>query len=74
MQLVVNDITNSQTFKKSADELKKSGLISAMEPYKASGIVYFFDAKTKKPLAQITMANSDEEFLHTITEVKKSLN
>jgi hypothetical protein len=72
IQFVINDITNAETAKKSATELTKSGVADAMKVYKASGVVYFFDAKTKKAITQITVANSNEEIAYVIGEVKKA--
>ncbi len=61
IQFVMNDLSNAESTKKSASELAKFGLTKAIKPYKASGVVYFFDAKTKAPITQITVANSNEE-------------
>ena len=74
IQFVMNDISNAETTKKSAIEVEKVGLKKAMENYKASGVVYFFDAKTKKPITHITVANSNEEIAYVIGEVKKYVN
>ena len=74
IQFVMNDISNAETTKKSATEVAKVGLTKAMENYKASGVVYFFDTKTKKPITQITVANSNEEIAYVIGEVKKYVN
>ncbi len=73
IQFVMNDLSNAETTKKSAAEVKKVELTKAMENYKASGVVYFFDAKTKKPITQITVANSNEEIAHLIAEIKKAV-
>jgi thiol:disulfide interchange protein len=71
IQFVMNDVSNAETSKKSAAELTKLGLTKAMLPYKASGVVYFFDAKTKEPLTQITVANSNEEIAMVVRMVLK---
>lgn len=73
IQFVVNDITNAETVKKSAGEIEKAGLTAAMKNYKASGVVYFFNAKTKEPITQITVANSNEEIAYVFGEVKKAV-
>ncbi len=73
ISLVVNDVSNAETKKKSALDLKKLGIIKAMKNYEATGVIYFFDAKTKKPITQITVANSDEEIAYVISEVKKAV-
>lgn len=74
IQFVTNDITNAETKKKSAEDLKKVGLETAMKNNKASGVVFFFDAKTKKPITQTTVANSNDEIAYVIGEAKKAVN
>ena len=72
VQFVFNDLTNAETIKSSLLELKKVGVDKAMENYKATGVCYFFDAKTKKPLTQVTVANSDKELAYVTGEAIKS--
>ena len=73
ISLVVNDVTSAETTKKSATGLSTNGLTDAMKNYKATGVVYFFDAKTKKPITQVTVANSNEEIAYVMGEVKKAV-
>jgi len=73
ISLVVNDVTNAESQKKSSTELSKVGLNDAMLNYKASGVIYFFDAATKEPITQITVANSNEEIGYVMSEVIKSI-
>jgi thiol:disulfide interchange protein len=73
ISLVVNDVTSAETTKKSAAGLSINGLAEAMKNYKATGVVYFFDAKTKKPITQVTVANSNEEIAYVMGEVKKAV-
>ncbi len=73
ISLVVNDVTSAETKKKSAAGLSTNGLTVAMKNYKATGVVYFFDAKTKKPITQVTVANSNEEIAYVMGEVKKAV-
>ena len=72
ISLVVNDVTSEETKKKSAAGLSTNGLSDAMKNYQATGVVYFFDAKTKKPITQVTVANSNEEIGYVMGEVKKA--
>ncbi len=72
VQFVFNDVTDAETTKASLLELKKVGLDKAMENYNATGVCYFFDAKTKKPITQITVANSDKELAYVMGEAIKS--
>ena len=73
ISLVVNDVTSAETTKKSAAGLSTNGLTEAMKNYQATGVVYFFDAKTKKPITQVTVANSNEEIAYVMGEVKKTV-
>ncbi len=73
ISLFVNDVTSAETIKTSAAGLKTNGLTEAMKDYKATGVVYFFNAKTKKPITQVTVANSNEEIAYVMSEVKKAV-
>ncbi|MGS2741821.1 hypothetical protein [Sinomicrobium sp. M5D2P17] len=70
-QFVINDISNAETAKKSAAEIEKLGLTKAMEPYKATGMVCLFDAKTKKPINQLLIALSSEDIGRAMEMFKK---
>lgn len=71
ISVVMNDVTSEATAKHSAGELKTAGLDKAMEPFSATGVLYLFDAKTKRPLRQVTVANTDQEIQMTIDLAKK---
>lgn len=73
ISLVMNDVTNEETKKKSAAGLSNTGLTEAMKNYRATGVVYFFDAKTKKPITQVTIANSNEEIAYVMGEARKAV-
>lgn len=73
ISLVMNDITSAETKKKSSAGLSTIGLTDAMKDYQATGVIYFFDAKTKKPITQITIANTTEEIGYVMGEVKKAV-
>lgn len=68
---LTNDISSPETAKKSAPEIEKLGLTKAMEPYMATGVVYLFDAKTKKPINQLLMSLSDEDIARAMEYLKK---
>lgn len=70
-QVVINDVTSPETAKKSAAEIEKLGLTKLMEPYIATGVVYLFDAKTKKPINQLLMALSSEDIAHAMSYFKQ---
>jgi len=71
LRLIVNDLTSEETLKKSSAGLKAVGLEKTMANYTATGVLYFFDAKTRKPLRQITVANSDQEIMMVAEAAKK---
>lgn len=73
ISLVVNDVTSAETKNNSAAGLSNNGLTDAMKNYEATGVVYFFDAKTKKTITQVTVANSNEEIAYVMGEVKKAV-
>jgi hypothetical protein len=72
LQLVVNDLTSDATAKRSAVALKAAGVDLAMAPYTATGVLYLFDAATRRPLAQVTVANTDQEIKLAIDLARKA--
>jgi hypothetical protein len=66
LDVVVNDMTNDDTTLASAARLKVADVDKAMVPYTATGVVYLFDAKSKRSLVQITVANTDDEIKRVI--------
>jgi thiol:disulfide interchange protein len=71
IHFVANDVTNDETKKKSAEELKKLGLDEKMAAYKGTGVAYFFDADTKTLVHQISVAKSNEELAEAMNKAKK---
>lgn len=69
---VTNNLTNAKSKKESAITIEKLGLTKAMKSCKASGLVCFFNATTKEPITQISVANSNEEIAKVLADVKKS--
>lgn len=69
--VVINDISNAETAKKSAVEIHKLGLDKLMEPYQATGMICLFDAKTKKPINQLLMSLSAEDIGRAMEYFKK---
>ncbi|NOZ35206.1 MAG: hypothetical protein GXO80_07905 [Chlorobi bacterium] len=60
-QFVINNLTNDDTKLKSSAKLKELGLSDEMSEFKGTGMVYFFNAKTKVLISKISIAKSDEE-------------
>jgi thiol-disulfide isomerase/thioredoxin len=74
IQFVGNDLTNNETKKESAKELKKVGLDKAMADKKGTGLVYFFDANSKKLINQISVAKSNEELAEAMKTAEEKVN
>ena len=72
LRIVVNDLTSEATAKQSAAALDAAGVRRAMAPYTATGVLYFFDAKTRRSLGQVTVANTDAEIAAAITMAKNA--
>ena len=70
-KLVINDVTNKETKKASNVELTKLGYSKIIKDHNGTGIFYFFDEKTKKIVAQISVANTDDEIKMTMDKLKK---
>ena len=70
-KLIMNDVTSEETKKTSNVELSKERYTQIMKEHNGTGIFYFFDAKTKKILSQITVANTNEEIKMTMDNLKK---
>lgn len=73
IQFVANDVTDATTTKKSAEELKKYGLDQEIQNYKGTGVVYFFNAKTKAFISQASLAKTDQELASALKTAKKGL-
>jgi hypothetical protein len=58
---LVNDLTNEQTKQESARQLGQHGLQQPMRRNRSTGVVYFFDAGSKKLINKISVAKSSEE-------------
>ena len=69
--IVMNDLTTEATTRSSATELRAAGVEAAMAPYTATGVLYLFDARTKRPLRQVTVANTDDEIRMAIALARK---
>jgi len=74
IQFVANDLTNEETKKKSAAELKKFGLDKTMENYKGTGVAYFFNSGTGALISQVSVAKTDQELAEALLTAKRGLN
>lgn len=69
--LVANDVTDAKTKTASLPSLKNAGVDKIAGNYPATGVITFIDAKTKKVLMQLTVANTDDELNYVMGEVRK---
>ncbi len=71
IQFIVNDLSNDDSKKASADVLKEHGLLEIMEANKGTGIAYFFDAETKELINKISVVKSNEEIASAMETARK---
>ena len=70
-QFILNDVTNEETKKSSKPAIVKAGLEKTLDGSLAAGVLSFYDAKSKKLLAQVTVANTPEEITATMNAVRE---
>ena len=70
-QFILNDVTNEETKKNSKPAIVKVGLEKTLDGSLAAGVLSFYDAKSKKLLAQVTVANTPEEITATMNAVRE---
>lgn len=61
VQIVVNDLSDKKTTASSRKILQKAGIYDFAEKNPATGMLYFFNANTKKRLSSASLADSNEE-------------
>lgn len=71
VKMVVNDLSNDQTRASSMEMLKQAGIAQFALENDATGRIYFIDARTKKLLSTVSIAQSDKEI---IKAYKKALS
>lgn len=59
--IVMNDLSDDKTKKASLPMLEKAGVAAFAKSHKGTGTLYFIDAKSKKLISQVSLAQSDEE-------------
>lgn len=69
-----NNVTDDKTEKKSAEVLKKYGLDTEMAKHTGTGVTYFFDAKSKKLISEISVAEPDNKLAEALVNAKKGRN
>jgi len=66
VQFVFNNLSNKQTKQNSSEELKKVDLYQIMSQFNSTGVVYFFDAKSKKLISYISLARSNKQLARAL--------
>ena len=61
VKMVMNDLSDKKTTTMSKDMLEKAGIYDFAEKNPATGMLYFFDAKTKKLISKVSLAESNDE-------------
>jgi len=69
-----NNLTDDNTKKKSAEELKKYGLDKVTEKYTGTGMAYFYNAKTKTLINQVSVAEPDIKLAEAVVNARKGVN
>jgi len=69
-----NNVTDDKTEEKSAEELKKYGLDKEMAKHTGTGVAYFFNAKSKKLINEISIAEPDNKLAEALAFAKKGAN
>ncbi|MBK7625601.1 MAG: hypothetical protein IPJ16_00110 [Bacteroidales bacterium] len=73
IKFVANDLTTAETRDKSAEELKSIGLDLAAGKVQGTGLVSFFNPKTKALLNQISVSSTDAELAAAMLTAKKEI-
>ena len=61
VQIIINDLSDKKTTATSRRPLQKAGIDYFAEKNPATGMLYFFNANTKKLLSSVSLAQSNEE-------------
>ena len=61
VKMVMNDLSDKKTTAMSKDMLEKAGIYNFAEKNPATGMLYFFDAKTKKLISKVSLADTNDE-------------
>ena len=61
VQIIINDLSDKKTTATSRRPLQKAGIDDFAEKNLATGMLYFFNANTKKLLSSVSLAQSNEE-------------
>ncbi|EOR95543.1 hypothetical protein ADIARSV_1279 [Arcticibacter svalbardensis MN12-7] len=61
VQIVMNDLSDAKTKAASLPMLKKAGIEKFASKNTGTGMLYFIDAKTKKLISEVSLAENNEQ-------------
>ncbi|MEO6949717.1 MAG: hypothetical protein ABI123_08825 [Ginsengibacter sp.] len=61
VKMVMNDLSDKKTTAMSKSMLEKAGIYNFAEKNPATGMLYFFDGKTKDLVSKVSLAQPNEE-------------
>jgi hypothetical protein len=73
VKFYMNDLTDDQTKKKSADELKPSGLYEVANKIQGTGMVSFYNPATKMLISQVSVSETDSKLAAALSAAKNSV-
>jgi hypothetical protein len=59
VQIVMNDLSDDKTIASSLPMLEKAGIVSFAKKNSGTGTLYFINAKSKKIISEVSLAESD---------------
>ncbi|MDR0792331.1 MAG: hypothetical protein LBE82_03410 [Chitinophagaceae bacterium] len=66
--LVMNDLSDDKTKAASKEMLNKAGIASIAKKNTGTGMLYFIDAKSKKVISSVSIAEPNEKIMMTYKE------
>lgn len=72
VRFIMNDLTNEESKAESVKRLQNVSLEQVMSSFKATGMVYFFNAESKELIHQVSVAKSDQELALAMDDVIKA--
>ena len=61
VEMVMNDLSDKKTIAMSKGMLENAGIYNFAEKNPGTGMLYFFDGKTKELISKVSLAESNEE-------------
>lgn len=68
VKMMMNDLSDKKTIAKSKGMLEKAGIYTFARENPATGVLYFFGAKTKEFISKVSLSKSNEEIQNLYME------